>query len=417
MAASLHLSRAGLRVLCLERGHNSDPVGESLDWSAPELLAELGLPMDRLISEGLATYKRHVLLQLEDGRERDYEPGGWLARPPWNVELRTLHVDRSLLYTALIELVRGAGVEMVSEAAVRVEHDGGRRVLAVTTESGRRIASPWFVDASGASARLFPRTFDLPACEYGPAKVAMWSYFDVPESIEGTTIYGAVDGPYMEWVWQIPIHRSRVSVGYVAVADHVKRLRSEGRSVKEIFEQRLRQFPSLCHLPEQAGARQPRVVSFRCRVHDHFAGPNWVVMGEAAAMIDPMTSNGVTAALRQAREGAELIRRGRERGRIPRLAAMAYTCRFTALARLFNSGIERIMYAAPVRSRAGALAAGDLYTVPAWLMNLLYTRMAPRSLPASCAFALMAGALRGAAAAVEWSCGLGGPARPAERAG
>ena len=46
MAASIHLAEAGLRVLCIEADPvDSDPVGESLDWSAPDLLKALGLPM------------------------------------------------------------------------------------------------------------------------------------------------------------------------------------------------------------------------------------------------------------------------------------------------------------------------------------------------------------------------------------
>ena len=56
MAASLHLARAGYRVLCIEADADSSKiVGESLDWSAPGLLDVLGLPMDRLIAEGIAT--------------------------------------------------------------------------------------------------------------------------------------------------------------------------------------------------------------------------------------------------------------------------------------------------------------------------------------------------------------------------
>jgi glycine/D-amino acid oxidase-like deaminating enzyme len=48
MAASVHLARAGYRVLCLEPDTGSHAaVGESLDWSAPALLEVLGLPMDR----------------------------------------------------------------------------------------------------------------------------------------------------------------------------------------------------------------------------------------------------------------------------------------------------------------------------------------------------------------------------------
>jgi flavin-dependent dehydrogenase len=36
MAASIHLADAGLRILCVEADSlDRDPVGESLDWSAP----------------------------------------------------------------------------------------------------------------------------------------------------------------------------------------------------------------------------------------------------------------------------------------------------------------------------------------------------------------------------------------------
>jgi flavin-dependent dehydrogenase len=50
-AASLQLARAGLGVTCIEpQGTIRQPIGESLDWSAPELLSALGLPMNDLIN-------------------------------------------------------------------------------------------------------------------------------------------------------------------------------------------------------------------------------------------------------------------------------------------------------------------------------------------------------------------------------
>ena len=59
MAAALHLTRAGLKVLCLEPvEHFERIVGESLDWSAPELFQDLGFEMNDLIQAGIATYKR-----------------------------------------------------------------------------------------------------------------------------------------------------------------------------------------------------------------------------------------------------------------------------------------------------------------------------------------------------------------------
>ena len=96
ITASIHLVRAGLRVVCVEANAvNADSIGESLDWSAPALLEDLGLPMEELIGRRTATYKRHVILKLQGGGEQHYVPGSWLGRPPFHVELRTLHVDRT----------------------------------------------------------------------------------------------------------------------------------------------------------------------------------------------------------------------------------------------------------------------------------------------------------------------------------
>ena len=111
MAASIHLSRAGLRVLCIEPDlEDSSPVGEPLDWSAPALLNVLGLTMNQLIAEKIATYKRHVTLKLGDGIDRSHIPGEWLGRSPFNVELRTLHVDRRQLNQLLRKIVVSQGV-------------------------------------------------------------------------------------------------------------------------------------------------------------------------------------------------------------------------------------------------------------------------------------------------------------------
>ena len=55
-AASLHLAKAGLKVICIEPAEASrQPVGESLDWSGPELLRELGLPMEEVIATQIGT--------------------------------------------------------------------------------------------------------------------------------------------------------------------------------------------------------------------------------------------------------------------------------------------------------------------------------------------------------------------------
>jgi flavin-dependent dehydrogenase len=396
MAASIHLSEAGLRVLCIEPDvADTSSVGESLDWSAPGLLKALGLTMEQLIAEKIATYKRHVTLKLGDGCDREYIPGEWLGRPPFNIELRTLHVDRSRLNQLLREIVVSRGVTFLQDRVVEVE-TSGRRVVAVNTQLGNRVSSPWFIDASGSAACLFARAFRLPAYESGPRKVAIWGYFPVAEPIEGTTLYAeGVKPRYMEWVWEIPINPNTISVGYVAPGETIKTMRQQGQTVNDILTRKLSRFPRFASLLQSVPAVSPSVTSFVCRMHGRVAGTNWLIAGEAAAMVDPMTANGVTAALRHASEASRILIESRRLRKIPYLKAAMYSRRVLGLAMFFNRGIERVIYESPIRNRIGVLQAGDVYTVPAWSLNSVYSRFRPHGACKTLLFGLLLDLFRG----------------------
>jgi menaquinone-9 beta-reductase len=393
MAASIHLANAGLRVVCLEAEPDvHDPVGESLDWSAPALLSALGLPMQDLLDRGFATFKRHVVLQLRDGSEQHYVPGAWLGKFPFNVNLQTIHVDRTMLNRALREIVLAKAVALITDKVVRVE-TSGQRVNAILTAKGDRIASRWFLDASGSSSSLLPRLFESPVYEYGPRKVAMWDYFPVDQAIDGTTLHANGIGQYMDWVWQIPIHSRSVSVGYVSPGSSIKEKRQQGMSLQEIFQAALMQYPNLQGL---AGKKPnaPRTTSFRCRGYRKISGPNWLVAGEAAAMVDPMTSNGVTAAMRHAAEASSILIRAGKRKDLPFLPRAMYTMRIVGLAKFFNGAIEKVLYEQPIRNRIGAFNAGDVYTIPAWSINVIYSRLRPRGVFKTLLFSGLVGVLR-----------------------
>jgi menaquinone-9 beta-reductase len=414
MAAAYHLAKSGLRVLCIEAAsENRDAVGESLDWSAPELLAGLGLPMNRLLAEDIATYKRHVILRLPSGAEEHYVPSDWLARPPFNVELSTIHVDRTKLDSALREIVRAAGVTWLHDKVVQVKRTE-KTIASVVTQGGVEISSRWFVDASGSGTSLFPRLFNLPIYEFGPKKVAMWGYFPAPEPLEGTTLNADCEGPfYMSWVWQIPIHPETISVGYVASGESVGEKRRQGMSLEDIFREQLANFVELRQFANPSTTISPRTTSFRCRAYSKTNGPNWLVIGESAAMVDPMTSNGVTAALRQAEEASRIIVRSRNRQQLPWLSRSLYSRRVLYMANFFNAGIERVVYDWPIRNRIGPLKAGDVYTIPAWSMNNIYSRIRPTGLATTILFGMFLATLRGAMNLFYWFCTRSRTAAPA----
>ncbi len=393
-AAALHLAKAGLEVICIEPVETvRPPVGESLDWSAPELLKALGLPMEHLISEQAATWKRHVVVKMRDGSSADYIPTPWLGGAPFYIELRTLHVDRVRLDQELAKMVDGQNVTLVRDKIVRVERQG-KRILSVHTARGR-FSSPWFIDASGFSSSLLGREFNLPAIQHGPAKVAVWTYYPVSDPIDGTTLYmDPMPAEYLDWIWEIPINPQTVGVGYVTTGQRMKAMREQGLAVEDIFQQQLMRFPRFEPLLQAGALDAPSVTSFRCRVYRGVAGPNWLIAGEAASMVDPMTSNGVTAALRQGAEASRLILRHRKRGTLPARARMCYGSRVVQMAKFFNDGIEKIIYEPPVRNRMGLGSSGTVYTSPAWSLNVVYGRLRPDGIFSTLFLGLLLGFFR-----------------------
>jgi len=397
-AACLHLAKAGFSVICIEPEEAvRQPVGESLDWSAPDLLKVLGLPMEDLIKAQMATWKRHVTLKARDGCAEHYVPTPWLGGAPFHIELRTLHVDRLRLDQELQNLVINRGITVVRDKVVRVERSG-KKISAVHTAGGARFSSPWFIDASGFAAGLLGHEFNLPAIQFGPAKIALWTYFPVPELTEGTTLYmEPLPKEYLDWVWEIPISPQIVSVGYVTTGAATKPKREQGLSVEDIFRQQLMKFPRFEPLLQAGALNALNVTSYRSRVYAGVAGPNWLIAGEAASMVDPITANGVTAALRHAAEASTLILKYRQRGQLPLRARVSYSSRILQMAKFFNSGIEKVVYEPPVRNRIGIGRSGAAYTSPAWSMNVVYSRLRPSGIISTFLFGSFLGFFRASA--------------------
>jgi hypothetical protein len=193
---------------------------------------------------------------------------------------------------------------------------------------------------------------------------------------------------YLDWIWEIPISTNVVSVGYATTGAAMKAKRAQGLSVEDIFRQQLKKFPRFEALLQMPAQSDIHVTSYRCRVHAGAAGPNWLIAGEAASMVDPITANGVTAALRHAAEASALIVKYRKRGRLPLSARASYSGRMLQMAKFFNGGIEKIVYESPVRNRIGLGRSGTIYTSPAWSMNLVYARLRPTGIVSTFLFGL-----------------------------
>lgn len=218
LAACILLRQAGLDVVCLDaHAYPHHKVGESLDWSSPGLLARLGLPADALLADGIATYKKKIVVCELDRAPWSAVPPPAIRTSPLRFETVTLHVDRTALDARLCARAAHLGTSFIWERVAHVEHQAGR-VVACTTSGGQRVQARWFLDASG-TARLFSRAMNIPVTLYGRTKVCLWTYFDIPPLEDGTVFFVDNREDYLRGVWDIPISPGQTSVGFVLPAD------------------------------------------------------------------------------------------------------------------------------------------------------------------------------------------------------
>jgi hypothetical protein len=74
-----------------------------------------------------------------------------------------------------------------------------------------------------------------------------------------------------------------------------------------------------------------------------------------------------------------------------------YSRRVQDLARFFNCGIEKVVYDGPIRNYIGVLTAGDVYTIPAWSLNSVYSRFRPRGVVSTLLFGFLLSLFRASA--------------------
>ncbi len=388
LAASILLQRAGLRVLCIEPERFPHArVGESLDWSSPKLLQVLGLSRDQLIDEKIATYKRNIRLEIIGDPVFYGEPQEWMNKDPFQFEIKTIHVDRAMFDQKLFEMAQSLGTTFVWDRVTSFEI-ADKRVVACRTGSKQRFTASWFIDGSGR-ARVLAKALNIPKVEYGRRKVCLWTYFKIPPHNEGTTFYGDDAAEYLRWVWEIPITPFETSVGYVLSADYMKELRREGKDVKSVMYDELAKYSRFKTLLAEQPDFQVSTCSYLTYVSKYTCDSNWFLVGESASFPDPLTSNGVTAAFRHAREAARYIQESFQQGSLSKRQRYVYNANVTRMGRGFNHGIEAVVYNWPVRIAFGSANMITIYTLFAFTINALYTRFQPHGRPSMVIFGFL----------------------------
>ncbi|MCW2881637.1 MAG: putative tryptophan halogenase [Sphaerisporangium sp.] len=289
------LAREGFQVTLLERDRFPRyHIGESI------------LPSCRPIFEMLGVW--------EKVQAHGFQPKGgaffqW-GPEEWEVRFSNLGDDtpnawqvvRSEFDQILLDHARELGVEVFEGVSVRdVEFDGDRAVAARWYETkdgdrGGRIAFDYVIDASGRSGVLATRHLKNRRFHDVFRNVAAWSYWKNAKPL-GKGPSGAIAVCSVEdgWFWAIPLHDGTLSVGLVTGRDlfNDSRGRLNG-DTQAVYDEALAKCPTVLEMLE--GAEQVsgmKVEQDYSYVSESFAGPGYLLAGDAACFLDPLLSTGV----------------------------------------------------------------------------------------------------------------------------
>jgi len=282
-AAAIACAAAGRRVAIVERAaFPRDRCGETLHPGAEPILRALGV-LDTVLSAG---FLRHEGIRVRWRGSARFQPYGDDAAGPW----RGLQAWRPDLDAILLDRARRRGAVVLQPCrALHPLQDDGGRVTGVCTTAGD-VTARWTLDAGGGG-HWVTRALRLELERRSPPLVARYGYAvgKLPELRRGPELNAEPGG----WTWIAQVRPQLVHWTRLALA-------ADARSHDEP-PLRLRQ------LRADGGVRGADV---SWRATRRAAGPGYLALGDAAAVLDPASSHGVLRALMSGMAAAAVVREG-----------------------------------------------------------------------------------------------------------
>ena len=308
--AATFLQRKGHRCVVLEnskfpRYH----IGESLIPHTYGTLDRLGL-LPKLRASHFPV-KHSVRFVSPSGQETD---PFYFSETIAGDASRTWQVKRSEFDEMCLNHARenGVDVRMQTYSESVIFDDAGRALGVVAKPQGeqpREIRARVVIDASGRSTAIGSQ-LGLKTEVAGLNKAAVWSYFRGAKRRAGidageTTVFMI---PQRGWFWYIPLPDDVVSIGVVASPDY---LFTEDTDFETVYQREVARCGPLQELLVSA-EREGRVYGLRRMAYRNrqTAGDGWVMVGDAAAFLDPIYSSGLFLAMASAELAADCIHEG-----------------------------------------------------------------------------------------------------------
>ena len=314
------LSQWGRRVLLLEKEvFPRHHIGESL------------LPGTVIVMRRLGVFEKVARAGFVPKHGATYVWGK--SRKPWTIQFAELsdkplgfrgnpqnsfQVDRAKFDKILLDHSRESGVTVMEGCAVTGVTRDANQVMHVDYLDREKHAQTArgliCVDASGQNCILGDK-MGLRDFNESLRNIAVYSYFQggkplgdlVPDlnSESNGNIFVAANE--IGWVWYIPLGDDRYSVGLVTQGANSREINRAGRS--KYYRDSLDATPEIAHLLREARMESDSVYSqsdwsYICR---KVQGPGYLLVGDAAAFVDPILSTGVHLAMDGALKAALAI--------------------------------------------------------------------------------------------------------------
>jgi flavin-dependent dehydrogenase len=283
-AAGRLLAAWGHRVLILHRtADRLRGLAESLPPSTLKLLAEIGV-RDMVLGAGF--YRSTGNTVYWGSRNRQVETFGW-------PDTCGFQVFRPELDRLLLESAAAGGAEVRGHSTVRAVHldvEGAR--VEFEDEHGRQsVSCRYALDCSGRSGVIGHR-FRQPGHRMY-ALVGAWHAPDRWELPDQT--HTLVEATKNGWAWSVPVSPSTRHVGVMVegVSSRAGRL----RTLSEAYHTELAGATAHAELVRRASLRRVWACDASTYSAAVYAGPQFLLVGDAGSFIDPLSSFGVKKAL------------------------------------------------------------------------------------------------------------------------
>ena len=304
-AAALALARSGRSVAVVTRARPNRPrIGETVPPTILRPLVQLGV-WDAFLADGHVAAPGTVMCW---GDDRPFE-NDFIVNPYGN----GWHLDRARFDAMLLGAARAAGAQLHDlPPGGRVEHDGDRWCVRI---GGRRRSAPFLVDATGRASRIVTRRG---VARHREDRLIALVRFGAASGTEPRTLLEACAAGWW-YAAVLPDHRAVTAFFTDADLLPVDAAERDRHWARALSETRL-----LSEVMATAGASRIHAATAQTGALSTCSGPGWVAVGDAARTLDPLSGQGLTAALTSAMQAADAVLDGRP------AAALDAFCRDTA---------------------------------------------------------------------------------------